>query len=80
MPVQHSTPVHRAQIRAALACTGQVQAKQAKQQKGNECVVFARDAIAQGAWAQDVGVQGRVALGVGPPGVCAGAEGLFVRS
>ena len=58
----------------------QFRKSQAKQQNGNECVGFARGAIAQGAWAQDVGVQGRVALGVGPPGVCAGAEGLFVRS
>ena len=58
----------------------QFRKSQAKQQTGNECVVFARGAIAQGVWAQDVGVQGRVALGVGPPGVCAGAEGLFVRS
>ena len=43
-------------------------------------LVFAQGAIAQGAWAQDIGVQRRATLGVGTPGVRAGADGGVFRS
>ena len=43
-------------------------------------VVVAQGGIAQGAWAHDVGVQSRDALGVGKPGVCTGADGGAVLS
>ena len=43
-------------------------------------LVFAQGAIAQGAWAQDIGVQRKATLGVGTPGVRAGADGGVVRS
>ena len=43
-------------------------------------VVVAQGGIAQGTWAQDVGVQSRDGLGVGKPGVCECADGGVVRS
>ena len=43
-------------------------------------VVVSEGGIAQGAWAHDVGVQNRDAVGVGKPVVCTGADGGVVRS
>ena len=76
---QRTAPARRAQQRTARARTGQI-CNFARRKQSNTIAVFAQGAIAQGAWAQDIGVQSRAALGVGTPGVRAGADGGVVRS
>ena len=79
VPAQR-TRVRRAQILTALARTGQVRNHRKQSSTISTIVVFAQGAITQGAWAQDMGVQSRAALGVGTPGVRTGADGGVVRS
>ena len=76
---QRTAPARRAQQRTARARTGQI-CNVARRKQSNIIAVFAQGGIAQGTWAQDVGVQRRDALGIGKPGVCTGADGGVVLS
>ena len=78
---QHSAPARRAQTLTAPARTGQVRNFAHRKQSSTISTIaaLAQGATAQGARAQDTGVQSRAALSVGTPGLRAGADGGVVR-
>ena len=76
---QRTAPARTAQLRTARARTWQM-CNFARRKQSNTIAVFAQGGIAQGTWAQDVGVQSRDGLGVGKLGVCECADGGVVRS